>query len=543
MSKVLDFPPPVISSEERAVRRLNEEVARLVRLPTVEWMFWCSREDHAREHGVTTHQLRQMVEKVLNERQRQHERAQKEAQKEAERKQRAREKEFKAIAKMPRATAETRLADMAKREDVDEETLVTEFAKATSGAGAASIPSGSESFWEVEPWPEPVTTADLLDGIEAKVRKHVALRPQQVTAVSLWTAYDWLHDRWNYSTFLFPTSEEEDSGKSTLMSVLNYLVKHGFYTGEPNGPNVYRTIDAYHPTFIVDEASKLFRKADVHAIINLSWQRGPKITRGGYEFDIYCPKIIGILGLGKTSVPRDTLSRGLHIKMRPAKEGEIEEEFQNQDDNEFLELRRKLARWSADSGEAIAKIKPTSDFLNRTKTNWKPLLAIAEHAGEEWAKKARDAAEFLSRGSYEPSWAVRLMAEMDALFQKQPKDTPIEKLHILSETLVSHLLSDLFSPWHDYKTAHRFGAITERQIAALLKPRGINPTTIHPTGRADLTRRAYLWINCHDTFERYRNRFDLIEDLLPQSEQPPQPEQPKPRPNRKLAKPKAPKGR
>jgi putative DNA primase/helicase len=524
--KIVEFPKtePPIGPEER-VRRQMVEAERLANLTPGEWMLWI--DGSAEQHGISRDTLVRLVKEKLKERDKrereakvEQERRRKQQDQEKERRRNKRAKDFTKIAKLPRAETEKQLASMAKREGMDDKELVTEF---TEAVGEETSAPGRET-WQVEPWPEPVDTAALLDGISKKIRNHTAMLPEQTISISLWVAYDWMHHLTTHSTFLVPMSEDEASGKTTLISLLGYMVKKPFSTVEPTGATIYRTIDAHQPTFIVDEAGNLFaRKSDVWAIINASWTRGYRITRGGYDFDPYCPKIIGAKGRSKTKLPIDFLSRCLVIVLFPAKPGEIPEKFRNCDDDELVELRRKAARWANDNGETVAKIKPTfpPGFNNRLEDNWELLLAIAEHAGDDWAKQARDAAILISRGAYEPSWGVRLLAGMDAIFQQQLVTGKVEdKVAITSGALGQRLLADPLSPWHDYK-----GGITQRKIAALLKAYGIKPSNVHPTGRSELTLRGYMWTECREMLARYRDRFTLVETQPP----PPQKQRTQPR--------------
>jgi hypothetical protein len=417
---------------------------------------------------------------------------------------------------LPHAERDKGLAEAARHLGEDVEELRAEFTELTAG----EEPIRGRETWTVEPWSELVETAALLTAIRNKIRKHVAIRrPEQLAAVTLWTAYDWIHHHPAnpHSMFLIPLSQDPDSGKSALAKVLRYLVVRPFSTAEPTGPNIYRTVDAEQPTFIIDEADDLFtRKSDVRAILNASWTRGILIRRGGHDFDPFCPKIISALGRDTTRLPEAILSRSMVIEMFPAKPGEVDDDsepWNELDDDEFANLRRKLARWSIDNIEAIVTAVPIfpSSVVNRSRANWKLLLAIAEHAGKEWAEQARSAASYLLRGTYEPSWGVRLMAEMDEIFQKRLKITTAEdKVWILSEEFPKKLLADPLSPWHEYTTAHkRAGKISEYQIAALLRKYHIFPTDIHPTGRSNKTKRGYLWVECRDMLARYRNRFAL----------------------------------
>jgi hypothetical protein len=447
--KVVAFPPSTeITPEERAARRLSAEaeqvtpeerarrlqveVDRLARLSAAEWMFWL--DTVAEERGVDKAMLKQMIEATVREhekkkreakvedrqreeraekqqankqreedrKRREEEREQERERKEQERKDRERAREFAKIRALPRAERDKGLADAAKRlgEDVDE--LRTAFIELTVG----EEPIKGRETWVVESWSEPIEIAALLTDIRNKIRKHVAIRrPEQLTGVTLWTAYDWIHHHPANpnSMFLIPLSQDPNSGKTRLMKTLQYLVARPFSTAEPTGPGIYRTIDAEQPTFMIDEADSLLnRKSDVRAIINSSWTRGYYIRREGHNFDPFCPKIIAALGRDTTQLPEATLSRSMVIEMFPPMPGEINDTLWSElDDDEFADLRRKLAKWSADNIAAIVSATPTfpTSVVNRDKANWKLLLAIAEHAGEDWAKQARNAAAYLLRGT------------------------------------------------------------------------------------------------------------------------------------------------
>jgi putative DNA primase/helicase len=74
------------------------------------------------------------------------------------------------------------------------------------------------------------------------------------------------------------------------------------------------------------------------------------------------------------------------------------ERLRKRDNNEFAVLRRKAARWAADNFAKLTDPDPKiPDALNdRAADNWRPLLAIADLAGEDWPKRAREAALVLS---------------------------------------------------------------------------------------------------------------------------------------------------
>jgi Protein of unknown function (DUF3631) len=284
--------------------------------------------------------------------------------------------ELKAIAKLPTAEWGRRLVIVAGQlDDVDLEELRAEL----------QVLVGKCYEDEIELWPEPVTTKDLLSDVSAQVQKYVVVDDASAMVVGLWTLFSWVHDIAVHSPILLVTSAEKDSGKSTLLGVLSFLVPHPYQTVELTGPGLYRIVDLLHPTLIVDEADKLFaRKNDLLHIANSGWARGTRVTRivSGFprEFDTFCPKAIGMKGL---NMPDTLASRGVIIKLWPKRDDERVHDFSYCDNEAFETLRRKAARWARDHGDKVAATQPAMPigFSNRTGANWKTLFAIAELAG------------------------------------------------------------------------------------------------------------------------------------------------------------------
>jgi hypothetical protein len=222
--------------------------------------------------------------------------------------------------------------------------------------------------------------------------------------VVLWIALAWIHSAVaTHSPILDLVSVDEGSGKTELMGILGLLTPRPYLGAEPTAANVYRVVDANKPTLLTDEADDLFqRKSDLTRVINAGWTRGTKIPRQvrvngelqTYWFDPFCPKVIGRMLLSGKPLPRTTASRCVSVKLWPKRADETVEEFRHCDDDAFLTLRRKLLRCANDHAHAIAEIKPTfpKGLINRFHANWTLQLAIAEFAGRDWPKRARQAA-------------------------------------------------------------------------------------------------------------------------------------------------------
>ena len=284
--KVLDFPRAEVTPEENA-RRVTVEATRLASLAPGEWRLWI---DHSAERlripratlqglivaiikdsekkardAETAARRQELAVRREQERKQREQRRDRTIDKRAEHKRKEKEKAFESLISLPSEQQETRLGELAKRLDEDVAVIRDHFTAFVGMQGRAA----STNSWNVELWPDPVETQALLQKISAKISKYVVLRPEAVIATALWTTTAWAHEGATHSPILAAISVEPDSGKSTLLGVLRFLVPKPFVSVEPTGPSVYRTVDREHPTLIIDEADDLFyRKSDLRAIVN-----------------------------------------------------------------------------------------------------------------------------------------------------------------------------------------------------------------------------------------------------------------------------------
>jgi hypothetical protein len=229
--KVVGLP----DTEEERARRLRQEVERLASLPIVEWQFYLETGELAKKHGIKAAKLKQMVEATVREKQtadrkqerenrlsRQEQerarngamRARKEA-REKEARQKKRDAAFAEIAELPKLTHAARLKEAAARLGEDFEILQEEFEVYFA---ACTLPE------DLEPWPEPVSTAELLGAIEAKLRRYVVVSDAIAAATTLWVVFAWVVEIAVHAPKLLFTFPEKDAGKSTALGVLRWIV-------------------------------------------------------------------------------------------------------------------------------------------------------------------------------------------------------------------------------------------------------------------------------------------------------------------------------
>jgi putative DNA primase/helicase len=362
--------------------------------------------------------------------------------------------------------------------------------------------------WITEPWPEPVDGDSLLRDLIFCFRKYVICLYEDSLTKALWTCFAWVHnDVARHSPILLVTSAEPESGKTTTLSVLSYLVPRAITSVDISDAALYRTIQRWLPSFIIDEFDTVLaseEKQELRSIINSGHVRGQGVIRCIGDdrtpelFPTFAPKVIGLVG---RKLPASTLSRSIVIELRRRKKDEAIEEFAYEDDNELADLRRRLLRWSLDNAETLraAKVSMPSGFDNRRSDNWRLMFAIADLAGEDWGDQARAAAAKIELGADSQTSGVRLLAAIKAVKEA----AEVKEDGIGSGDLAEKLAADPASEWHEYRGGK---PISERQLANALKNyrtaggTRIAPDRIRVGGRQV---RGYLWVWFEDVWGRY----------------------------------------
>jgi hypothetical protein len=366
--------------------------------------------------------------------------------------------------------------------------------------------------WNVEAANEPIDGSVLLRAIKEIIRRYVFMSDDQAVAVTLWVLFSWLHKHMTHSPILYVTSAEKDSGKTTLLGVLNFLTRRSLLSVDISGAALFRSITKWQPTFIVDEADDtLANNPDLRSVINGGWTRGQGTIRCHWEtheperFNAFAPKVVAMKG---RKLPETTRSRSIIITMKPRRADDPTEhtaDFDHLDNETFARLRAQAMRWATDYAEAIAKATPEipPGFHNRRRANWKPLLAIAEAGGGEWktaAWKAALAIEAIA-DSFDASIGVQLLQAIQVAFEARARE-PRNKDRITSPALNDELIADKTAPWATYNKGKE---ISQAQVAKLLKPYGIKPKTIRwddgtPDGSFP---KGYLLEWFDDVFDRF----------------------------------------
>jgi hypothetical protein len=212
-----------------------------------------------------------------------------------------------------------------------------------------------------------------------------------------------------------------------VLEVLETVVARPWYVDTPSEATLYRHIDATAPALLLDEFDAIFSdKSDregMRALLNAGFRRGRKVPhciRAGAdmkvkEFRVFCPKALA--GIGR--LPTTIETRKIPVELMRKTEDEHVERFRLRAISEEAdEISKGLASWAKSVIKELQDARPhlPNVLSDRQQDIWEPLLAIADFAGEQWPKRARDAAKSLHTSEGTLSDGMLLLAHIqDAL--------------------------------------------------------------------------------------------------------------------------------
>ncbi len=369
--------------------------------------------------------------------------------------------------------------------------------------------SDGNIFESIEPWHEEIDPKQLLDQIKKLISDHVICDVHAQIAASLWIVFTWIIEISNTAPIAIITAPEKRCGKSTFLSLIAKLVKRPLLVSNITPAAIFRTIDLYCPTMLIDEADTFMKDNEVlKGIINSGHTKETanviRLVGNNHEprcFNTFCAKAIS--GIGRMP---DTISdRSIILELRRKKSDEKIKRLRYSL-NEIMDIKRKLARFSIDYSKLLQGMSPNiPDELNdRQQDNWEILLTIADLAGSLWSDMSRRAAKFLSSSDNEvKSIRIQLLENIQRILSSLDTD------RIKTESLLNQLCSDPELPW---KTYDRGEHITSRQLACLLKNFKIESKQIrfdHST-----TCKGYYKSHFTEAFERYLHNTRNCETTL-----------------------------
>ncbi len=383
---------------------------------------------------------------------------------------------------------------------------VVQAPKALLRAGLEVQKSGSGRVSEgqkVEPWPEPVDGAALLNEIVDLIENYFVLPPKAASLLALWILGTWLYELFFIFPYLAIHSPLMRCGKSNLLAAVGALAKGSLKADDITQAVLVRCVEQFKPTLLLDELDQagLRQNPDLRAILNAGYRADGQAARavpakdGDYEvkfFNVYCPK--GLAGIGNF-LPPTISDRSIHIFMtRKTKQEKVTRWSMKKVQSECEPVKRQLARWSEDSREILdhtPEPRLLEELDDRQWDNWEPLIKIADLVGGEWPETARYAAKTFSKVAEDDNVRVELLIDIKAIFDDSGAD------RLSSKEICEALEKMEHRKWPEWRNGK---PLTKTQMASLLRPFGIRPKSIRI---GDKTPRGYELKDLRDTFTRY----------------------------------------
>jgi hypothetical protein len=325
----------------------------------------------------------------------------------------------------------------------------------------------------------------VLDEARRFLRRFVVLTDHQAVAATLWVFHTYAVDAAETTPYLSVSSAEKRSGKTRLLEVFELLVRNPLPSVNISDAALFRAIHTKTPTVMFDEIDAIFGakardREDLRGMLNAGYRRGAVTHRMGganmsslEEFNVFCAKVFA--GIGE--LPDTIRDRAIRIRLQRRTRDEQIERFRRRDVEEVAApIREALANIALNYIDVLAKARPKlPDALDdRAQDVWEPLLAIADLAGADWPKLAREAAAALSTGveREDDSLGARLLLDLHLIFtEKEPK-------RYRTSDLIAELSRIEESPWGDYNGK----PISSQKLSNLLKPYGIRTMSVWADG-------------------------------------------------------------
>ncbi|MFJ6294691.1 DUF3631 domain-containing protein [Streptomyces griseoviridis] len=355
--------------------------------------------------------------------------------------------------------------------------------------------------------------AALLTEVEAFHRRfNVFPTEAAYVAVALWDAHAHLLDCFDSTPRLAFLSPEPGSGKSRALEVVETLVPAPMTAVNASAAALFRSVSNPNgrPTILFDEIDTIFGpkagdNEELRGFLNAGHRRTGVTYRcigdGGNQtvqaFPSYCA--VAVAGLG--NLPDTVMTRAIVIRMRRRARNERVEAFRARiHEAEGHELRDRLAQWAEHARDRVMGAWPDmpDGVTDRPADVWESLLAIADAAGGDWPKRARDACVTLvtaSRANDKGSLGIRLLTDLrDHVMvgiDRLPTVAILDRLNALDD-----------APWADLQGKPLDNRRLSKMLAEYMT--GDNePVASRNIKTAGSVLKGYYATDLHDAWARY----------------------------------------
>jgi VirE N-terminal domain len=133
---------------------------------------------------------------------------------------------------------------------------------------------------DVEPWPEAVDGATVLDEVAKKVSSCLALPDGAPDTIALWIMHAHAYEAFIHSPRLNFRSPMKGCGKTLALDVLAVLTPRSLRTESITPAVLFRLVESQKPTLLLDETDTYLKEADeLRGLLNAGHKRGAVALR------------------------------------------------------------------------------------------------------------------------------------------------------------------------------------------------------------------------------------------------------------------------
>lgn len=359
-----------------------------------------------------------------------------------------------------------------------------------------------------------VDRGELMRDLIGAIKTYVVISDHAALAVALWAINTWCYEQFARCPLLLINAPERECGKTQLLKVVEMLVHKPIETANITLAALFRLINNYKPTLLIDEADTFMQgKNEMAGVVNKGYERGGVVLRvesDGKElvecaYLVHGPKAMAGIMLER-HLQDATMSRGIQIPLKRKTKDDSVKRLRSADPMVFSNLRSRIKKLVDSEKENLVKgwNEMPESLSDRQQDNWESLLAIAHCFGDDWYSKAQEAAVQNCVETTPPkSSSNQLLEDIREVL------SGYEGRYIPSVELLDKLTTDQDMDWCSYNHGQ---PIKARQMAKFMSAYGIKTKTVRM--KPDYTPKGYEVREFEDAFARY----------LPERQDEPKPE-------------------
>jgi hypothetical protein len=304
----------------------------------------------------------------------------------------------------------------------------------------------------------------ILDQISYLIGQYIALDPDQLTIATLWTAHTHIYDRYMCSPRLAVCGPMPNLGKTTVMDVLSRLVRRSWRAASATEAALYSDTDGSRITMLIDEMHYADLRGRRAAILHAGYRQGTPIRLARRSIEVFCAAAFGFIG---SCLTLELQSRSLIIQMRRHDGSYPLRRFHLSDTADLDSVYQRLCDWAASVQlDGDPQLPPELLRDSRWADNARPMVAIADTAGETWGEAARKALVNLITLHQSEHPNALLIGHLHQIFADRgyPKA-------MWSEDMVAALCANEDWPWREYrgpKGTHQPRQLRQTDLAMML---------------------------------------------------------------------------